>query len=244
MEYFNSYGDVAYRFGNEEYTVSAQDISTYIDIIDQVKNDISVYQFDHINDGDRPDQLSYKLYDTTVYHWTFYLLNDMLRLQGWPLSSHELDVKVKKLFDHIVLTTNDNLTGIFKEGQTVVGLISGATGKIEHRNLDLGQLIIEGDTPFQAGETITSTIQVPGGTELQSIAITSSEDEYNAAHHYINADKEIVDIDPASGPGALLTEVTNYEWYRDENEKLRTVKVIRPEIVDDLVASYRQAATT
>ena len=29
MEYFNSYSDVAYRFGNEEYTVSAQDISTY-----------------------------------------------------------------------------------------------------------------------------------------------------------------------------------------------------------------------
>lgn len=242
MEYFKSFNDIPYRFGQEESTVFIQDLSSYVDIIDQVKDDIAVYEKGYIREGQRPDQLSFELYGTTIYHWTFYLLNDNLRLQGWPLTNKELEATVKHRFDHEVLTTREYLDSKFKEGQTVQGSVSGATGIIEHRNLDFGQIVIErtNDLHFRAGEAVTSNINPNGVPVTQSIVIVSAQEEYNAAHHYLDGDR-IVDIDPTIGPGQLITEVTNFEWYRDENEKLRDIKIIRPNIIENLAASFKQA---
>lgn len=243
MEYFKNFSDVTYRFGQEESTVLTQDLSSYVDIIDQVKDDVAIYEKGYITEGMRPDQLSYQLYGTTIYHWTFYLLNDNLRHQGWPLTNEELDETVKSRFDHEVLTTREYLDSKFKEGQTVEGSVSGATGIIEHRNLDFGQLVIErtNDLHFRAGEAVTSSFNPNGAPVTDSIVIVSAQEEYNAAHHYLDGDGRIVDIDPTIGPGQLLTEVTNYDWYSEENEKLRDIKVIRPNIIENLAASYKQA---
>lgn len=243
MEYFKSFNDVLYKFGSETSTVATQDLSSYIDIIDQVKDDIAIYEKGHITEGMRPDQLSYALYDTTIYHWTFYLLNDSLRLQGWPLTAQELNDTVQREFPRDVLTTRTPLAGIFKEGQTITGSVSGSTGTVVHRNLDFGQLIIDTENNgFIAGEAVTST---PIGGSVQSIIIVSAEKEINAAHHYIsNGSTTIVDIDPALGPGQLITEVTNTEYYRNENEKLRDIKVIRPNIIENLAASFKQGIRT
>jgi len=73
------------------------------------------------------------------------------------------------------------------------------------------------------------------------VTISSTSEEYNAAHHYINSSSEIVDIDPSIGPGAQLTEVTNYEFYYEQNESLRDIKIIRPELIKDLVSSYKKS---
>jgi hypothetical protein len=232
MQYFNSFNDVLYKFGNEASTVLTQDLSAYVSLIDEKG---------YIPEGMRPDQLSYQLYGTTIYHWTFYLLNDELRLQGWPLTTAELDETIKHEFGHTTLTTRVDITSKFKEGQTVSGSASGATGTIVHRVLDFGQIVLKDAVgTFRAGEAVTS---VNSSFETESIVIVSGEKEYNAAHHYISnsLSDTIVDIDPAIGPGQLVTEVTNYEWYTEENNKLRNIKVIRPNIISTLVSSYKQA---
>jgi hypothetical protein len=241
MQYFNSFNDVLYKFGNEASTVLTQDLSAYVSLIDDIKDDASAYEKGYIPEGMRPDQLSYQLYGTTIYHWTFYLLNDELRLQGWPLTTAELDETIKHEFGHTTLTTRVDITSKFKEGQTVSGSASGATGTIVHRVLDFGQIVLKDAVgTFRAGEAVTS---VNSSFETESIVIVSGEKEYNAAHHYISnsLSDTIVDIDPAIGPGQLVTEVTNYEWYTEENNKLRNIKVIRPNIISTLVSSYKQA---
>ena len=58
--------------------------------------------------------------------------------------------------------------------------------------------------------------------------------------NYKNSSNEQVDIDPAVGPGALLTEVTQYDHYIEENDKLKTISVIRPDAINDIVGSYFQ----
>ena len=81
MEYFKSFNDIPYRFGQEESTVFIQDLTSYVDIIDQVKDDIATYQKGYIREGQRPDQLSFELYGTTIYHWTFYLFTFLLEIK-------------------------------------------------------------------------------------------------------------------------------------------------------------------
>ena len=244
MQYFQDFKKLNYRFGNETSFEVFQNISAYADIIDSVKDDAAFYKFEQIYEGFRPDQLSQKLYETPVYYWTFYLLNDNLRLQGWPLTNRELEEKVILEYPNTVITTRDSLTGIFKPGQTVVGSLSGSTGTMLHRNVELGQLVIEGTLSFTttpAPEQVTSTFASPGGSTTQTITIVSSSKEHLAAHHYINAANEIVDIDPTVGPGAQLTEITNFQNYFNENEALRSIKTIKPNMIAELASSFKRA---
>ena len=103
MLFFKDFEKLTYRFGNEETTTVIQDLSTYSSIIDELKDDVSFYEYVTIPEGFRPDQMSIYLYDTPVYYWSFYLLNDNIRLQGWPLDNDELDAKIKKQYPNTVI---------------------------------------------------------------------------------------------------------------------------------------------
>ena len=104
--YFTNFNKVDYVFGDEFNTKGAleltlelfQDITSYVDFIDDLKDLAPYYQTYYVLDNDRPDQVSHKIYGTTDYHWTFYLMNDNIRRQGWPLSMRALDAKVKRDF--------------------------------------------------------------------------------------------------------------------------------------------------
>ena len=73
MSYFKYFPKVPYKFGNETSQDTFENISVYADIIDQIKNDVAAYEEYYILPGERPDQVSLKLYDTPNYHWTFFL---------------------------------------------------------------------------------------------------------------------------------------------------------------------------
>ena len=76
---------------------------------------------------------------------------------------------------------------------------------------------------------------------VETVTSVSSVKEYLAARHYVNADSEIVDVDPFNAPGVLLTERTNEEVEFNVNESLRTIRVVKPSLIGTLVSSYKQA---
>ena len=85
MTYFTSLPKVGYRFGNEVAVNLFDDISVISDMVDDIKDITSFHEKYTIPQGERPDQTSYNFYQTTEYYWTFFLMNDHIRLQGWPL---------------------------------------------------------------------------------------------------------------------------------------------------------------
>lgn len=246
MRYFRNFPRVDYKFGDEFINIGGgdavfeitQDISSYVDVIDDIKQSASFYSKYTILENDRPDVVSEKIYGTPAYHWTFYIMNDNIRTYGWPLTMTELEKKVKRDFPHKYVETRASLTGTHLVGERTQGAQSGAVGTIEKRFLDLGILIIDAKDSYQKGEVITNA-----GTSdtTQSLAVAATGFEYNAPRYYTNGDGLRVDIDPALGPGALLTEVTNFDHYVKENEKLREITVIRPDAITSVVGAYFQA---
>ena len=212
MLYFNEFENVSYKFGNEADSVIFQNISSYADIIDEVKNNITFLNVHTIQEGFRPDQVSIQLYGTPLYYWTFFLINDDIREQGWPLIRKELEEYTRKAFPNTTLTTRDaSLATKFKVGQTITGGTSSVSGKIIKRNIDLGQIIVKGDLAFiSTGELFSSTNSLG---ENETLTTVSSSKEYLSASYYIDGTSAIVDIDPTIVPGALLTEKTNEDVY-------------------------------
>jgi len=233
--YFRKFPQVEYNFGNETDTALIQDLTVYIDIIDQLKDDATAYSFYDILDGDRPDQVSNTLYGSNKFYWTFYYINDGLRRQGWPLSYRELDKKVKEIYPNRTIVIKEHLLSKFQVGQTITGSTSGATGVILRRNLDLGQIIVKptNSSTFQA-EVITNTID--GVTN--SSTVTSTSLEYLSAHHYEDTSGNTVDIDPTQGPGGSLVEITYLQRYQTENDAIRRIRVFTPELIDAVVQKF------
>jgi len=240
MLYFNEFPKLQYKFGNEVDPVIFQDISLYADVIDQIKDSISFLNLHTIQEGFRPDQVSIQLYGTSLYYWTFFLLNDNIRQQGWPLTRPELVSYIQKIFPNTTLTIRDEaLPTKFKVGQTVSGGTSGASGKIIRRNLDLGQIVIEGDVGFtESGELLTSVNSAGVSETMSSI---SSSKEYLSAAYYIDGTSALVDIDPATGPGALITEKTHEDVYFATNESLRRIKVVKPSQITNIITSFKRS---
>ena len=118
MSFFRNFPITNYQFGDEISPAAFQNITAYIDVVDQVKDDISVYEKFQIRDNIRPETLSYEIYGTPDYYWMFYLLNDNLRQQGWPLSEQEIYTLGRQYYPNTVLSTTRSM-----HGEAAVGTI-------------------------------------------------------------------------------------------------------------------------
>jgi len=145
-----------YRFGNNESAVLFQDLSVYIDIFDQVRQYSTFYENYQIQNNERPDHVSYNLYKTTDHYWTFFLLNEHLRLNGWPMDNWRLYRQAQQYYPHIVCMTMgsvfrrqldryDSMSTLdhFKEGSLLWFPQSRLAARIIKLNHNLGQIWIE-----------------------------------------------------------------------------------------------------
>jgi hypothetical protein len=194
MSYFRNFPVVGYNFGNEIETTLFQNITAYVDLIDQVSDNATQYEYYEIMDNERPDALSYKLYGTSDYYWTFYLSNTKLRKQGWPISEQDLYLKGKEYYPNTVISTFEALSEIdndtlnkFYVGDLIAtrnefdgpGLPAAPSnnpsfdrtrfkGTLIEKNLDLGQLIVK---PIIEIRKITITDGGSGYTAAPTVEI-------------------------------------------------------------------------
>ena len=251
--YFKEFPYIQYRFGNETYDVLFQQLNAYVDIIDQVKDAATLYTDYVIEEFERPDALSFKLYGTTNYDWTFFFLNDKLRKHNWPVSTQELLTLAQEYYPHIVLTTTQNIgfTGNIKRGDTVkLFNDESQTGTVIDFRPDLGQIIIDRSTFFTGGTSIikfdrelNANFAVPFDIQLL---------QYNAINYYLNDSGDYPNlIDSVDAHSSLseikfvdtssFTSVTNFEKMSNLNDDLRRIKVFKPDVIDGIVTEFRRS---
>ncbi len=242
--YFQRFPFVEYNFGDNEANTVFPNITSYIDMIDQLKSEVAFYEKYTILDGDRPDVVSQKLYGTPDYHWTFFFMNDGLRESGWPLPEREMRELVKKRYPHRTVTTEDAIAANFLPGDFVLGKTSGTTGRVIERNLDLGQIVIASDEN-EAGlnNNFGQTEQIVAGTTAEEQAINtanliSESVQYNATLYYKNSAGDIVDIDPYNQTTSGLIPTTIMEDNIEFNDKLKDIIIIKPSRVTSVVSEY------
>ena len=253
MRFFNRFPKIEYKFGDMQEMSEYTNLSVYTDIIDQVKDDATTYEFYEVQDGERPDVVSDRLYGSSIYGWTFFILNDTLREQGWPLSSADLSQFIDAIWPGICFVISGTVTNIdsgitqhamteqFPIGSDVWGAISGANGKVYNRNVNLGQLFATqvSSTAFSSGEIIQDVQSGSPNFVLDTDSVSLAR---NAAHHYEDGDGNIVDIDPTTGiVAAELTEVTNAEYLENENDNISRIKVLKPELVTRFASLYKES---
>ena len=220
------------------------------------------YEQIRILDRERPDQLSYRLYGTEQYYWTFFIINDKLRLGEaiqWPLSNEQINNKLDREYEGQTIVTfksrfiktlrpslsfkKDNyLYNKFRIGEIVRGQTSNVTGVIVNIRPEFGQIITKNIRPegsrFSSGEAIV------GEDPTVTVICDESIKNTDAIYRY---------IEPATGRDVdcrnfILTDETNTvsgleaitfrEHYAQMNENLSMIRVLKKSSVQEFADAF------
>lgn len=231
MSYFRKFPTQLYQFANGDRAIM-QNLSAYVDIIDQVKENSAFYIDYYIRDGDRPDNVAYTLYENPQLHWTFFIMNDSIREKGWPLTREAIVKKAIEDHPNTTLNTRDDIDTFLKD--SIVESSSGAKGRVVRIDTGLGQIVID----VLEGKFSTDDIVSNGS---QNVTLLSVEAEYLSTRFYKNSDGEKIDYRTKDGWNTTGHPVTHIDHYTKENESLRQIRVIQPRSITAVVGMFNKA---
>lgn len=256
MSFFRNFPLTKYEFDGGGVKTNIVDLFRYVKLSDDIINDnLETYRYYEIHDGERPDVVSYKLYGTPDYYWTFFIINDHLRngSQTWPLSTQDFEKYMEIEYEGVIITgkplitydsdglivdNKDSIAGRFKIGETVVGSKSQATGRIVEKNTRYNYLVLENVTgTFRENEFIT------GNITLDKITSYEVFNRRTGPKYFVDENGQVSDhsdyINDATNK-YTLDMITNEEWEIELNDKRSKIRVIRPEYIQDFVLKFKE----
>ena len=101
--FFNQFPKTIYSIQNDAIQNTITDYFRYVDVVDRLAQNVYSYNVVDIINAERPDTLSYRLYGTPDYYWTFFITNDALKegLSSWPKSDSELKNHISNQYKNI-----------------------------------------------------------------------------------------------------------------------------------------------
>ena len=251
MSYFKNFETISYDFDGIGIKKDIKNIAQYSTIISKNLDNVAFYSYYNILDGERPDNVSQKLYGTPAYYWLFFIINDGLQnyWHDWPKGSEALRNYVEQEFIGLaaIFEADVDAFGKFVIGGTVTGSLSGATGTVKAIFPTQGYIQIEQDKTSSAnfrtaGETITltasnSTLAADIARVSNSIpCISIVKTAYAPAYHIDDGT-----LERTRRRTAGTTSVTHFEEENELNINRSRIKVIKPEFVGEVVEAFEQA---
>lgn len=275
MAFFKQFPKIQYDFERNGVITNVVNIYRSVRPLREFIDNSSAYTFYEIKNGERPDIVSQRLYDNPNYYWTFFVINDDLHdgTRAWPMSQEDLFDYMEKEYEGYVITTNPTIVrntdgiitsfedslagsvpnvsdGAFTLGETITGSISGFSGTLTKKNVDMNQLIIQ---EVNSNAPLGDPNAISGGTELlvgsksgDSIGTYQAFKYAEAPHHYFTTgDKEeryqtngeFIQGGEASG---TLSYKTNRSYVNELNEKRSKIRVIDPRYIDRFVDEFER----
>ncbi len=93
MKFFQYFPHMAYEFRNDtgSFKLDMTNITTRFVVMEQLKNHVTVLYDYVIQDGERPDVVANKLYGSPDHMWIVLLVNNIMSLYDWPLTTTEFN---------------------------------------------------------------------------------------------------------------------------------------------------------
>lgn len=88
--YFRQFPYMAYDIKGDRNKKLVKDILRRVRINQKIKDSVALLEPYDIQDGERPEHVSFKFYGSPVYHWVILLVNEITDpYYGWPLGQRD-----------------------------------------------------------------------------------------------------------------------------------------------------------
>jgi len=271
MAFFKQFPKVDYDFNNQGINQKLTDIFRSVRVLPTFIDDFSAYKFYEIKNGERPDVVSLRLYGSSAYYWTFFVINDFLHdgYRAWPMSQEQFYDYINKEYEGYVIETHpeivktgdgiitdfkNSIAGRFTLGEQIRGATSGAIGTLTKKHIDMNQLIIQNVT----GAFVGDPDAIPNVTELiigqSSGDSVSTYDVWKFAdapyYYYDENDGNKKPVSSAShfsdaSTGGVARSDLAYITYRDHefelNEERSKIRYVDPNYIGQFVDKFEEA---
>tara|TARA_B100001113_G_C21121700_1_gene627655 strand:- start:598 stop:1437 length:840 start_codon:yes stop_codon:yes gene_type:complete len=275
MAFFKQFPLTQYDFERNGVITNVVNLYRSVRPLQEFIDNTSAYTFYNVINGERPDIVSQRLYDNPNYYWTFFIINDALHdgTRSWPMSQEDLFDYLEVEYEGYVITTKPKIirntdgiitsfenslagsvpnasNGAFTLGETVTGSISGFSGTLTKKNVDLNQLVIQnvnsnaplGDPTAISGGTEILTGATSGDTISTYQAFKYAEAPYK---YFLTGDKEkrqVTNADFIQGgvSSSQLSFQSNRAYVNELNEERSRIRVIDPEYVDRFADEFER----
>lgn len=209
MSFFKQFPTQSYDFNRDGIIQQVVDIYRSVRVEGSSIDNPSLYLNYSIKDGERPDIVSQRLYNTPEYYWTFFVINEMLHdgMRAWPMSRTVMEDYLAEEYSGVVITTNpvtvtntdlgittfrDSLAGRFRLNETITGqanLHNGnpPSGTLVKKDIDLNQLVLKDVTGTFFGDpdlTSNSSEKISGNLSNDDVDTFRVYPYRDAPHHW------------------------------------------------------------
>ena len=100
--------------------LAAKNIWRRSEILKEYKSSITIFDEFIVNNGEKPEHISYQIYDNPFYAWTIFVANDIVNYyEQWPRSSKQLAEYVSAKYDNPQATKHYVTTEV-KQGRNII----------------------------------------------------------------------------------------------------------------------------
>ena len=209
MSFFKQFPTQSYDFNRDGIIQQVVDIYRSVRVEGSSIDNPSLYLNYSIKDGERPDIVSQRLYNTPEYYWTFFVINEMLHdgMRAWPMSRSVMEDYLAEEYSGVVITTNpvtvtntdlgittfrDSLAGRFRLNETITGQANlhnnnPPSGTLVKKDIDLNQLVLKDVTGTFFGDpdlTSNSSEKISGNLSNDDVDTFRVYPYRDAPHHW------------------------------------------------------------
>lgn len=238
--YFANFPKIVYDFdlsSGTDYKV-VTDITRNVRVRKQILENIALYDYYDVQEGETPEMISEKVYGTPYYHWVIMLVNQRYDyVNDFPLSQLELDSFIyskygdKKYHVHdykvngfikeginTLVLRDSNLDGggigEMAEGKVLTSIVNGYEARIDN-------ILVESDN-----KTITIEVSMRTGKFAPNETVK------------IRDENTFAEVVTCTIP-AQYTTTSNYDYEFNLNESKRRIKLVDPKLVEQIVKEFK-----
>lgn len=238
--YFANFPKIVYDFdlsGKTDYKI-VTDITRNVRFRKQILENITLYDYYDMAEGETPEIVSERIYGTPYYHWVIMLVNQRYDyVNDFPLSQLELDALINSRYGNKKYHVHDyKVDGFIKEGINII--------KLRDSNLDgggigemaVGKVLVSQTNGYEAriddilvesdNKTVTIEVSLRTGKFAPEELVT------------IRGENTYAEVVECIVPGEYTT-TSNYDYEFALNESKRRIKIVDPALVEQIVKEFK-----
>jgi hypothetical protein len=173
---------------------------------DKFKSDTSVFYYYSVKDGDKPEDIAYKVYGSPERHWIILGLNDIVDpLNDWPMDQRTFKAYLDDKYGAEGANNNPVIDGFDWSKANVKNYVIIDTVK----DLQTDKLTVEEynvDANTYANTTVSTTTKTLVDGDQIEIVRTKRQDSYFDYENNINENKRFIKILKPEGIKAVESE--------------------------------------
>lgn len=242
MAFFKQFPRTEYDIRFDNKLTEITNIFRHVDVNTSLLDGYINYKLERIEDGERPDQMSFRLYKSADYYWTYFIINDFLKegYSAWPKSFVELESFIDDEYGKysVLAVDSSTLRRICKIENVLSQTITlGSTSGIKIHKIDetRQQIWLKGNHTI-LNNVEAENFEITGHSDSPSVLTALDGWAYaqNAPYSYNSFSSTTGDI-------IRTTDFTSYQKYHgDENEERSQIKVVQPGLLLEFTEEYKR----